>query len=125
MRRMRPAAIPAEGDRLAGVFVCLGLAGGGVGLAGRLDLKQVVHAREGLASVALGEEAVVTDAVEAVGEDVEKKAADERVRGKPHDAAATAAAIIFVGERHVIVVDGDEPRIGDRCAMRVAGEIGQ
>ena len=52
------AAIWAEGERLAGVFVCLWLASGG-GLAGRLELKQVAHAREGLASVALGEEAVV------------------------------------------------------------------
>ena len=67
----------------------------------------------------------MTGAVEAVGEDVEEKAADELVRGKPHDAAAAAAAIILIGERHVIVVDGDKPRIGDRRAMRVAGEIGQ
>jgi len=101
------AAIRARGERPASVFVCLWLASGG-GLAGRLDPKQVAHTREGLASVALGEEAVVTDAVEAVGQDVEEKAADELVRGKPHDAAATAAAIAFVGERHVIVVDGDE-----------------
>ena len=96
------------------------------GSLGRFGLvKQVAHAREGLASVAFGEEAVVTDAVEAVGQDVEEKAADELVRGKPHDAAAPAAAIVLVGERHLIVVDGDEPRIGDRRAMRVAGEIGQ
>ena len=73
------AAVRADGGRVAGVFVCLWLAGC-VGLAGRLHLKQVVHAREGLASVALGEEAVVTDAMEAVGQDVEEKAADELVR---------------------------------------------
>ena len=55
------AAVRADAGWVAGVFVCLWLAGC-VGLAGRLHLKQVVHAREGLASVALGEEAVVTDA---------------------------------------------------------------
>ena len=55
------AAVRADAGWVAGVFVCLWLAGC-VGLAGRLDLKQDVHAREGLASVALGEEAVVTDA---------------------------------------------------------------
>jgi hypothetical protein len=81
--------------------------------------------REGVASVAFGEEAVVTDAVEAVGQDVEEKAADELVRGKPHDAASASAAIVLVRERHMIVVDGDEPRVGDRRAVRVAGEIGQ
>ena len=44
---------------VTGVLVCLWVAGDNVGLAGRLDLKQVAHAREGLASVALGEKAVV------------------------------------------------------------------
>ena len=92
------AAIRADGGWLACVLD-LWVAGGNVGLAGRLDLKQVAHAREGLASVALGEKAVVTDAVEAVGQEVEEKAADELVRGKPHDAAAAAAAIILIGER--------------------------
>ena len=72
------AAIRAEDERLVGVSVCLWLAGGG-GLAGRLGLKQVAHAREALASVALGEKAVVPDAVKAVGQDVEEKAADRRL----------------------------------------------
>jgi hypothetical protein len=40
-------------------LVCLRVARVVVGLAGRLDLKQVAHTREGLASVALGEKAVV------------------------------------------------------------------
>jgi hypothetical protein len=56
---------------------------------------------------------------------VEEKASDELVRGEAHDAAAAVAATILVGERHFIVVDGDKPRIGDRRAMGVAGEIGQ
>jgi hypothetical protein len=61
------AAIQADGGWLAGVLVCLWVAGGNVRLAGWPDLKQVAHAREGLASVALGEKAVVTDAVAAPG----------------------------------------------------------
>ena len=65
------------------MFVCLWLAGSG-GLAGRLGLKQVAHAREALASVALGEKAVVPDAVEAVGQDVEQEMPDELVWGEAH-----------------------------------------
>src|ERR1700746_1310942 len=102
------AAIPADGAWRTGILA-LWVAVVDVGLVGRLDLKQVAHASEGLASVALGEKAVMTNAVEAVGQNVEEKAADERVVGKPHDADAAAAAIILVGERHVIVVDGEEP----------------
>ena len=52
------AAVRADGERLASVFVCLWLAGG-VRLAGRLELKQAAHTRERLVSVALGKEAVV------------------------------------------------------------------
>ena len=75
MRRDAPgaaheaAAIRADGERLVrGVRLWLGIwrrLGFVVGLLGRFDLKQVAHVREGLASVALGEEAVVADAVEA------------------------------------------------------------
>ena len=54
---------------------------------------------------------------------MEEKPSDKLVRGEAHDAAAAAAAIILVEERHFIVVHGDKPRIGDRRAMRVAGEI--
>ena len=50
------AAVRADGERLASVFVCLWLAGG-VRLAGRLELKQAAHTRERLVSVALGKEA--------------------------------------------------------------------
>ena len=95
------------------------------GLLASRGFKQIPDAREIEAALALGEESVMTDAVEAVGQDVEEKATDELVRGKPHDAASSGVAIILVGERHVIVVDGDQPRIGDRRAMRIAGEIGQ
>jgi hypothetical protein len=35
--------------------------------------------------VALAEQAVVPDAVEAVGQDVDQEPADELVRGEPHD----------------------------------------
>ena len=53
---------------------------GGVRLAGRSELKQAAHTRERLVVlVALGKEAVVTDAMEAVGQDVEEKATDELV----------------------------------------------
>ena len=135
MRRDAPhvaheaAAIRADGEEFVkGVCLWLGIRrrwGSVVGLFGPLDLEQVSHMCELFAALALGEETVVTNAMEAVGEDVEEKTSDELVRGEAHDAAAAAAAIILVDERHFIVVDGDKPRIGDRRAMGVAGEIGE
>ena len=126
----QPAADRADGEGFAGVGVCLWLGGrrwlaGVHGLTDLAGCEQLANTGEAFAAIALGEEPVVTDAMEAVGQDVKEKAADELVRGEPHDAASPVAAIVLVRERHLIVVDGDEPGIGDRRAMRVAGEIGQ
>jgi hypothetical protein len=72
--------------------------------------------------LAFGEKAVMTDPMEAVGQDVEQEASHELLRGKTHDAGAAAAAIVPVGERNFIVIDGHEPGISDGGSMRVAGE---
>ena len=87
--------------------------------------EQIPDAREIEVAVALGEESVVTNAMEAVGQDVQRKASHELMRGEAHDAGAPAAAVVPVGEADFLVVDGKEPGIGDCRAMRVAGEIGE
>ena len=85
MRRIRP---PQSGQQ-ANARRRLGLRpdrrSRGLGAAAT-RASQFTHAREILAPVALGEKTVVTDAVKAVGQDVQQKAADELVRGEPHDA---------------------------------------
>ena len=107
--------------RVGGSRRAVGGLGGGIG--GRPGACQSAHALEVPGAVRTGEKAVMTDSVEAVGQDVREKAADKLVRGEPHDAFAPGAAIILVGERHLAVADGYEPRIGDGGAMGVAGEI--
>jgi hypothetical protein len=121
------AANRADVESFAGVCVrgrgrWLGLIRG---LVSPLDFEQRANAGEVLASIAFGEKAVVPDAVEAVGQDVQQETADELVWGEAHDAGAPAATIVLVGERDFIVVDDHEPRIGDGGSMRVAGEIGE
>ncbi len=49
-------------------------------ILGRRHLEQVPGAGEVLGAPAIGEQAVVADAVEAVGEHVDEEAADELVR---------------------------------------------
>jgi hypothetical protein len=78
-----------------------------------LTRKHIADSREIEVASAFGEESVMTDAMEAVRQDVHEEAPDELMRGKTHDAGAPDAAVVPVGERDFIVIDGEEPRIGD------------
>src|SRR4051812_48403047 len=78
-----------------------------------------------------GEKAVVADAVEAVGQDVQQEAADELVRRERHalDPRASLRAVpgpvILPAERHHALVEGEKPPVRDRDPMGVAGQVGQ
>src|ERR1700757_403063 len=70
-------------------------------------------------TVAVGEQAIVSDAVEAVRQDVDEEAADELVGGEPNRLVAGAAVgtIILVPEGDAVLVEGDEPAVGDGDAV--------
>ena len=76
-------------------------------------------------AMTIGEEAVVADAMEAVGQRVQQEAADELVGVERHDLRLAAVTIIPPAERDPIVGHADQPGIGDGDAMGVAAEIGQ
>jgi hypothetical protein len=71
--------------------------------------------------MAVGHEAEVADAVEAIGQRVKKEAADELVGFELHDLCLAVLAVVLPGE---ILVEGDEPAVGDCNAMSIAAEIG-
>src|SRR4051812_16317080 len=64
-----------------------------------------------------GEQAVVADAVEAVGEHVEQKAADELVGRERHALNPLVAhragpgPVVLPAERHAALVEGEEPAV--------------
>jgi hypothetical protein len=120
---MKPPAVWAEGER---GFLSVGL-GRRIGALARFvsNAQKFTHPREVFTAVALGEKAVMPDAVKAVGEDMQEKAAQELMRAKPYDAASPASAIVLVAKRHLGVGDVDQPGIADGGPMGVAGEIGQ
>ena len=76
-------------------------------------------------ATSVGEEAVMANAVETVGEAVEEEAADELVRIERHLPGRVAMAIIAPAENHAAVVGADQAAVGDGDAMRVAPEIGE
>jgi hypothetical protein len=69
----------------------------------------------------------MSDAVETAGQDVQEEAADELGGVERHGLEAVAAfdAIVFPLERDALVVERDEPGVGDRDAVGGAAEIGE
>jgi hypothetical protein len=63
----------------------------------------------------------VSDAVKAVGQDVQQEAADELVGIEGHDAVAglAVAPVIFPFEVDAFPIEGEEARIGDGDAMPI------
>jgi hypothetical protein len=69
----------------------------------------------------------MANAVEAVGQDVHQKAADDLGGVERHGPEPVAAfdAVVLPFEGDARVVEGDEPGIGDRDAMGVTREVGE
>ena len=76
---------------------------------------------------AVGEEAVMADAVEAGRQDVEEEAADEFPGLEAHELLAVAAvcAVVLAAEGDEVGIGGDEPAVGDGDAVGVAREVGE
>ena len=61
-------------------------------------------------TLAVGEEAIVADAVKARGNDVEHEPADELVGTEGHDLGLVVVAVVLPREADGVFADGDQPR---------------
>src|SRR5499425_312870 len=77
--------------------------------------------------VGIGEEAVVTDAMKSIGQDMDQEAADELVGVERHKLIASVAfgPVILPFESDALAGEGDEPAVGNSSAVCVAGKIGE
>ena len=75
--------------------------------------------------MAIGEEAIVADAVEAVRQGVHQEAADELVGAERHELRLAVVAIILPAEGDVGAGQADQSGVGDGDAMGISAEIGQ
>ena len=75
--------------------------------------------------MAVGEKAVMANAVEPIGQGVEEKAPNELVGVQGHDLRLAVVAIILPAEGDVLVGHADQTRVGDGDPVGVAAEIGQ
>src|SRR6266496_4182784 len=94
---------------------------------GLLATEQLAGACDVVGAGGLGEQAVVADAVQALGQDVDEEAADELVSCECHHLVAIGAfePIVLVFEADSVFVERDQPAVGDGDAMGVAGQISQ
>src|SRR5450759_2576431 len=73
--------------------------------------------------MAVGQEAVVADALQAGRQNVLEEAADELVGGDGHHLGFACVAIIFPLEGNLAVFQSQEAPVGDGDAMGVAAEV--
>jgi len=73
--------------------------------------------------MAVGEQAVVADPYEAVGQDVKEKPAEKLVGREGHLALAVAVSIVLPGEGHLLALDPHQALVGDRHAVGVARQV--
>ncbi len=77
----------------------------------RRHVEQAARLGDVVGSGAAGEQAVVTDAVEAVWQDVDQEAANELAGSECHNllAVATIGTIVLPSEGDAVAVAGDQP----------------
>ena len=79
-------------------------------------------AREESCAAAVGEEPIVADTDEALGEDVQQEAAGELTEWE-RERPRSPTAVVLVAEAHGLVIDVKQPMVRDRDAVGVAGQI--
>ena len=86
-----------------------------------LHFEQLTRLRDVVGASAVREAAVVGDAMEAAGQDVDQEVADELVDGERHHLGPVEPvdAVVLSPEGHVGVAERDEPAVRDGDAVGV------
>ena len=94
---------------------------------GSASPQQVPDLRDVGFATGTGQQAVVPDTVEAVGQDMDHETADDLIGGQLHDPLSVAGldAVILPAERDGLGISADQAVVRDRHAVRVAAKIGQ
>lgn len=106
-------------------MIAQAIVGGAVGRLRRGHVEQLPAQGELGGSLAVCKEAIVADAVKAIGQAVQQEAADELVRCQEHGLGLAMVAVILPAEPDLLAIEVSEPAIGDGHAVGVAAEIGQ
>ena len=96
-----------------------------VGLPGRRDCEQVSRTGNIGGAVAVGEEAVMANAVKAFRQDVREEPANELMRGERHGLVLVRPLnpVILEFEGDAIGIGRDQPAVGDGDAVSISQQI--
>lgn len=89
--------------------------------------QQVPDLRDVGFATGTGQQAIVPDTVEAIGQDMDQETANELIGGQSHDRSSVAGldAVILPAERDGLGISADQAVVRDRHAVRLAPEVGQ
>jgi hypothetical protein len=89
------------------------------------DVQQTPHLRETGAAHRVGEQPLVTDAMESAGQHKKQEAPHKLTGLQRHGlvAGAPLLAIVLPAERHAVLIEGQHALVGDRYAVRIAREV--
>src|SRR5579864_8132316 len=88
------------------------ISSGGGGPSGRRNGQQLAAECKFAGTMAVGEEAVVPDAMEAIRQGVQQEAADELIGIEGHDLRFAVMPIILPAEGDAALCQADETRVG-------------
>ena len=89
------------------------------------DSKELTAESDFIVAAAIGEEAIVADAVKAIRQSMQEKTTNELIGIKRHHFGFAILPIVLPGKAHPAVGKRDQPTVGDGDAMRIAAEISQ
>jgi hypothetical protein len=91
------------------------------------NFKELSTQHQLVGAVAVGEQAIVANTMEAVGKHVEQKPTHELARVKPHDLGFVVAVlpVILPAKTDMLVGEIEQPAVADGDAVGIAGQIGK
>src|SRR5260370_28107713 len=90
-----------------------------------MGIEQPAAEGEVVAALAVGEKAIVTNAMEAVRQGMQQESADELVGIECHHLGLAVLAVVLPGEADLVVTERDQPTVGDGGALWLAAERSQ
>ncbi len=94
-----------------------------VRLVDAVRAEQIAAACQHIATSAISEKSEVADADQPFRENVDQESSQKLICGNRHDLLLTAPCVVFPAKRDSIILESNEPVVGDGDAMCISRQI--